>query len=269
MQLSDLDGLIALHDVQLVQLLFRVLILVVQGIVGLDDAGGYLDQRILSDKRIHDGLEYISGFRLGEVVIRFENLVGLHIDTVAGFLIRAGEQLYDIVHQVVDVTQLGAGTHGYRNHSAVAYVELHRRTDLTEGELLAVEIALHKFVRGLCYCIQKRLTADRQVFLGIFGNLAFFALADIGEPATRHLADIDVTHELLIFTDGLIERRDLLAVQIGQILYHLTEGRVVHIHLGYEEHSRQLILLAEIPCLLGAYLHAGLTGYHDNRRVSR
>ena len=169
----------------------------------------------------------------------------------------------------MDVTELGAGSHGYRNHGAVTYIELHSRADLTEGKLLAVEIALHKFIGGFRYCVQKRLPADSQVFPGVLGNLALLALADIGETAACHLAYIDITHKLLIFTDGLIEWRNLLAVQIGQILYHLTEGRVVHIHLGYKEHSRQLILLAEIPCLLGAYLYSGLTGYHDNRRVSR
>ena len=269
MQLCGLDGLVALHDVQLVQLFFRILILIIESIVGLNNTGGHLDQRILSDKRIHDGLKYISGFRLGEIVIRLENLVGLHIDTVTGLLIRAREQLYDIIHQVVDVTELGAGSHGYRNHSAVAYIKLHSRTDLAEGELLTIEVPLHKFIGGLRYCVQKRLTADSQVFFGVFRNLTLLAFADIGEAAACHFADVDIAHKFLIFTDRLIERRNLLAVQIGQILYHLTEGRMIHIHLRYKKHSRQLILLAEIPCLLGSDLHAGLTGYHNNCRVSR
>ena len=30
-----------------------------------------------------------------------------------------------------------------------------------------------------------------------------------------------------------------------------------------------MVLLAEFPCLLRAYLHPGLAGYHDHRRVRR
>ena len=269
MKLRHLDGLIALHDIELVQLLLRVALLVVQGVVGFDDAGGYLDERILSNEGIHDGLEYIRGFRLGEIVVRLEDLVGLHIDSVAGLLVRAREQLHDIVHQVVDIADLGAGSHGYRNDVAVAHVELHGRADLAEGKLFAVEIALHEFLGRLRHRVHQGLAADGQVILGILRDRAGLALSDIRKAAAFHLAHIDIAHKFLILTDRHIERSNLLSIQIRQILHHLAEGRMVHVHLGHEDHSRQLVLIAELPGLLGAYLHACLSGYDDDRRVRR
>ena len=62
-------------------------------------------------------------------------------------------------------------------------------------------------------------------------------------------------------------RSNLLAVAGSQILYHLTETCVIHIHLCYIYHSRKIILIAQFPCLLCADLYAGLAGYHDNRCI--
>ncbi len=148
-KLRNLDRLIALHYIELAQLFLCLLILVVEGIVRFDNAGGHLDKRIFSDKGVHDGLKYISGFCLREVVICLENLVGLGVDAVAGLFIRAWEQLYNVIHQIVNVPKLRTGTHRNGNHGTVAHIELHGRTNLADGKFLPVEITLHKFIGGL------------------------------------------------------------------------------------------------------------------------
>ena len=42
---------------------------------------------------------------------------------------------------------------------------------------------------------------------------------------------------------------------------------MIHIHLRYKEHSRQLVFLTQFPCLFGAHFHAGLPGYNDDCRI--
>ena len=64
-------------------------------------------------------------------------------------------------------------------------------------------------------------------------------------------------------------RRDHLAVAVSQVLYHLTEAGIVHIHLCHIDHTGKIILVAQFPCLLRSHFHAGLAGNHDHCRVRR
>ena len=77
MEFFDLNGFIALHHIELVNLLFHFLLIVINDIIILQYTGADLNQRILTDKGIHDGLKDISRLRFGEVIICLEYLVGL------------------------------------------------------------------------------------------------------------------------------------------------------------------------------------------------
>ena len=61
-----------------------------------------------------------------------------------------------------------------------------------------------------------------------------------------------------------MERCHLLAKHCGHILYHLSERSLIHIHVADIDHAGQLILLTQLPCLLGSDLHAGLAIHYDN-----
>ena len=76
-KLLYLDGLAALKHIELSDLLLHILIRVVDHVVRLEHAGVDLDQRIFSDKGIHDGLPDVGRFGPGEIVIRMVNIVGL------------------------------------------------------------------------------------------------------------------------------------------------------------------------------------------------
>ena len=64
-----------------------------------------------------------------------------------------------------------------------------------------------------------------------------------------------------------MERRDLFAVHLGQILYGLTEADVIDIHTCDKDHTGQIVLFAEIPCLLGTNLYTGFTTDNDDRCI--
>ena len=64
-----------------------------------------------------------------------------------------------------------------------------------------------------------------------------------------------------------MERRNLFAVKLLQILHYLKIVRVIYIHIGHKKHARQLVLLTDLPCLLCAYLNACFTGNNDDRCV--
>ena len=97
MKLWNFHGLIALEHVDLTDLLFNVLVHVVHHVVGLQNAGVHLDQGVLTDERIHDGLPDICGFRLGEIVICVINLTSLIINSGHLTVLRAREVLDDVV----------------------------------------------------------------------------------------------------------------------------------------------------------------------------
>ena len=80
---------------------------------------------------------------------------------------------------------------------------------------------------------------------------------------------IDITHKFLGFADGQIKRRHLLPVEIGHIFHHLTEGCIVHVHIGDIDKPGQLVLLAQLPCLLSTHLDTGLAVHHDDSRACR
>jgi len=42
---------------------------------------------------------------------------------------------------------------------------------------------------------------------------------------------------------------------------------VIVVHVGHENQSGKSVLLAQLPCLLRAYLDAGLAVHDDDRRV--
>ena len=58
------DGLVASHDIELVQLLFGLCGRIIKRVIRFDNAGAYLDQRIFSNERIGNGFKNICRFRL-------------------------------------------------------------------------------------------------------------------------------------------------------------------------------------------------------------
>ena len=79
MELRHFRSGVALHNIELADLHFRIQCGIIDDIVGLEDAGTDLDQGITADERIHDGLEDVCGFRLCVVIVRLESVAALHI----------------------------------------------------------------------------------------------------------------------------------------------------------------------------------------------
>ncbi len=100
-KLRHLNGLIPLQYIKLADLFFNVPVHVIDQIIRLQYAGIHLDQGILADKGIYHGLPDISGFCLGEIIIRVVDLVGLHVDACHLAVFGAGEILHNIVQQRV------------------------------------------------------------------------------------------------------------------------------------------------------------------------
>ena len=87
------------------------------------------------------------------------------------------------------------------------------------------------------------------------------AALQLGGSIGGTLGTVSYTH---LLTDRLIKRRNFLSIKFCQFFNNFTEGCMIHIHLGYEKHTGQLIFFAELPCLLGSDFHSCFTGYYDN-----
>ena len=256
-------GLIALHYVQLADLLLDVFIHIVDQVVRLEHAGIHLDQRVLADKGIHDGFPNIGRLCLGEIIVRMVNLVGLHIDACHFPVLRAGHIFHDVIQQSENALTQDIGPHGHGYDAAIAHIGTQCRADLGLREGLPIEEALHHLLTGLRHRLHQGVPADLQIGFIVLRHLAgnhFLTL-----PAVAGLGNhIHIAHEFLILTNGQIEGGQFLAKEVGHILHHLAEGCVVHIHIGHIHESGQFIFLTQLPSLQRAHLNAGLAVHHDD-----
>ena len=265
-KLGYLNRLIPLKHIKLTDLLLQISVYIVDDIICLQNAGIHLDQGILTDEGIHDGLPDIGTLCLGEIIVCMVDLAGLHIDAGTGTVIRAGEILDNVIQQGIYALAEHIGAHGHRNHAAVAYIDSKGRSDLSLGEGLSAKIPLHHLFTGLCNCFHQSVTADLKVRFVIFRHLARHNILAL--PAVTFLTDdIDITDKLLILTDGQIERSHLLAIRSCHILYDLSEGRIVNIHIGNIDDSGQFVFLTKLPGLDGADFDACFTVDYDNCRT--
>ena len=67
--------------------------------------------------------------------------------------------------------------------------------------------------------------------------------------------------------DREVEGSDLLAVHFREFLDHIAVGNIVDIHVSDEEHSGDIVLLAQFPCSLCSDFNACLAGDHDDRGI--
>ena len=111
---------------------------------------------------------------------------------------------------------------------AVADIRMQRRHDLCLRELFAAKIAIHKLFTRLCHCLKQILAvaapdtpwSNPESHTLLFHSYSRDRLAAI-------FTDIDITDKLLILTDRQMEQRcNLLAIQLSQLLHHLTEAGI-------------------------------------------
>ena len=267
MQLLDLFCLGTGQNVKLADLFLGILVLVVEHIVSLQYAGIDLDQRIFSDKRIHDRLEHIRRLRLGEIEVRLKGLIGLRIDTRAAAVFRRRQVLDHIDHHRKHAAAERIGAHQHRHDRALRHICAERLTDLVLGKLLAAEVTIHKLFAGLRHGFHQCFPAELQILLGVIRYVARLHRPVVLPRLGALLDDIDITDKLSVLADRQMERRDLFAVQLLQILDDLTEGCVIDIHLGHEDHARQMVLLTDLPRAARTALHSVLAGNDDDRSI--
>ena len=77
-----------------------------------------------------------------------------------------------------------------------------------------------------------------KVFFQIFRNIARLLACFVDISSACLLHDIDIADELAIFTDREMQRRDLLAIKFGKILYYFTIADIIHVHICYKDHTR-------------------------------
>ena len=64
-----------------------------------------------------------------------------------------------------------------------------------------------------------------------------------------------------------MERCDLFTIKLCQIFHNLFIGSLIHIHIGYIYHTRQMILFAELPRFQCTDFHTCLSGNNNDRCV--
>ena len=267
LQLGNFFRLAAAQDIQFAQLFLVAGRRVEQHVVGLDDAGADLDQRIFAHERIDDGLEDIRGLGSLRIEISLELSAGLVVLAGKLLFVRSREQFDDIVEDVMDVQDFGVGAHGDRHGSAVMNALLVGADDLFQSEGITVEVTVHIFIIGLGDRFHHGVIVGFQIVFQISRHVALDALAGAGELAGSLLRDVDVTDQLVALTDRDIERNDLLAIALGQLFNDLVVVDVLSVHLVDDDHARQTIFLAQLPGLLSTDFDAGLAGNDDDRGI--
>ena len=170
---SDISGvklgyllrLVRADHVNLSDLLLCIGLIVVHEIIGLQHSGIDLYERVLSDKRIDDGLKYISGLRLCEIVIRLKDLIRLHIDSGNLLPVRSRKIFDDIREKRIHTARHGIRSHEHRDDRAFGHVHAQSLSDLILRELLPGEISVHELLARLGHGLEEGFPADSEIFL--------------------------------------------------------------------------------------------------------
>ena len=248
--------LIAFQYIQFIQLFFGIFLHIVENIVILDNPGAHFDHGILAQKRVHDGLKYVSRFCFAKIIIGFKNLVGLLVQTVAASLIGAWEITYNIIQQICHTHQVHRRPHTYRHHGTLLHVGSKSCRNLCNRKFVTLQIPVQKFFAGLSHRFNQHFTVFIQVFLKMFGHRAFFFLSFFNISSARFLHHIHISHKFSAFTDGEMKGCDPLAVQFCQLLHHIAVAHVIHVHLCDKDNPGQFIFFTHFPGFLCSHLHA-------------
>ena len=263
MNLADLTGLVAHHDIELADPEFGLHTGIIDGLISLESTGADLDQAVTADERIHDGLEDECGLGLGIIILGNEFLVCLEILANFGVAGRIGHIAYNIVENILDAAALCGDTALYRDHGAVKNVGSDRLADFLCGEGIAAEIALHELFVGLCNGLHQSLVILLKIILAVSGNITGSRLLAVPLVALL-LDDADTACGLVAFMNGKVERNDLGTVELCQSFNGTAIVCVIEIHIRDIDHSGQIVFFTEIPCALSTDFHAGLAGDNDD-----
>ena len=103
-----------------------------------------------------------------------------------------------------------------------------------------------------------------KIFVQIFRNRTLFLAGFVNIFSSCLFYNIYVSHKFTILTNREMNRRNFFAIKFCKLFYNFTVTYVIHVHVCYENHTRQFIFFTEIPCLLCSNLNAGFTGYYDD-----
>ena len=250
--LLDLDGLLALHVVDVAELLLRAGAGVHEGHVGRDLAGDDLEEGELAEL-VGDGLV---DYGLGRSVL---------VDALAA-LARVGEEVLDGVEQD-DGAETGDGAAAeYGCDLALGNAGAKGAVDLFGGELHGLEVLVHQLLAGTG---------------GVFGDLAVELLNAVGHVGGHgDLAallalvlvglageDIDQTGDLDAFHDGGGHGAERGSELLAQLLKGLVEVGVLLVDLGDVYGTGHSRVGKGLPGLLGADVQAVLRGDADDADV--
>ena len=250
--LLDLDGLLALHVVDVAELLLRAGAGVHEGHVGRDLAGDDLEQgelaELVGDGLVDDGLGRAGG-----------------VNELAA-LARVGEEVLDGVEQNNGAEAGGGAAAEDGGYLAVGNAGAEGAVDLLGGELHGFEVLVHELLAGaggiFSYLTVHLLNAVGHV--GGHGDLAaVLALVLVGLAGQ----DIDEAGDLGAGHDGRGHGAQRGAELLAQLLKGLVEVGVLLVHLGDVYGAGQARVGKGLPGLLGADVQAVLGGDADDADV--
>ena len=250
--LLDLNVLLALHVVDVAELLLRSASRVHEGHVGRDLAGDDLEQGELAEL-VGDGL--INDRLRGAVLI----------DELAA-LTRVGEEVLDGIEQNDGAEAGGGAAAEDRGDLAVGNAGAQGAVDLLSGELHGLEVLVHELLAGaggvLGYLIVHLL--DPVGHAAGHGDLgALLALVLIGLAGEN----IDEAGDLGALHDGSGHGAERGSELPAQLLEGLVEIGVLLIYLGDVDGTGQICVGEGLPGFLGADVQTVLRGDADDADI--
>ena len=231
------------------------------------DLAGYdLDIGELAHKRVCYGLEHQHSQR---------GLVGTgHIHQLAGFVFRhqtgaliGGRQVvHHGVQQHIDAVQGHSRAAEHRCNGTALYTLVDAVQDLVPGELLAREVLFKEGLVGFGNRLGHGRSQTFQTVAGI-GHLCLgndSALIAVGLV----IDEVDVAVHLAVLHERNHQWADARAELGLELLQHLVEVGIFHIHLGDKEHLGTAQSIGQVIGLFGAHFHTVPGGNGNQHALS-
>ena len=272
-QLGDFDPILPHRHAEVVQLFDCLTRRVVDVLAVLDGPRVHSEKRHVAHMRLGDRLEHLRhepprALGLQRHPLRAPPPLRFHRRP----LVRRWDQLHELREQGArPVGQLG-GAAEQGEQLAFRHARLHRRDRLVAPDLLAAQVALEQRIVRFGDALDQLLGIAFKPVPVLGRHVHLIVLAGL-RALLVHVAllreEVDDPVELGTFADRDLHRDHLGCEPLFDLTVDLLEVGVLLVHQRDEEQPRDRPLLAIVPHLFGAHLHAARGGDHHDRSVRR
>ena len=130
----------------------------------------------------------------------------------------------------------------------------------------AFQITHHAIIVSFHSCFNHLFTSFFSSSLIFIRNFDFVGAVAIS-TICFHLVQIDNALEVILFTQGQLQRQHVLTKFAAQVIKNAVKISIFTIHFVYENNAGQTSLFSQLPALLGANLYTAGCAYNNQSAV--